>query len=106
MGEYGHGDVSVPGWPGADLIVVESDLVLAGSEAFLDGPARSGDVDEFSESRMVRVVAVVEGEFAVVDGSADHVLVVGVGGIDECPVIDTEAFRPDPAGSALPRIRR
>jgi hypothetical protein len=81
VGEHGEGDVSVPCVPGADLVVVESDFILSGSETFFDGPARSGYVDEFSESRAVWVVAVVEGEFAVVDGSADHVLVVRVGGV-------------------------
>jgi exo-beta-1,3-glucanase (GH17 family) len=71
--------MSVPGVPGADLVVVESDFVLAGSEAFFDGPARSGDVDEFCESGVVRVVAMVEREFTIVDSAADQVLVVGVG---------------------------
>jgi len=29
VGEHGEGDVSVPGVPGADLVVVEANLVLA-----------------------------------------------------------------------------
>ncbi len=70
VGEDGEGDMSVPGVPGADLVVVESDFILAGSEALFDGPARSGHVDELSESCVVWVVAVVEREFTVVDGSA------------------------------------
>ncbi len=32
-------DMSVPGVPGADLVVVETDFVLGRSETFLDGPA-------------------------------------------------------------------
>ena len=88
MGEHGEGDMSVPGVPGADLVVVESDFVLAGSEAFFDGPACSGHADELSGSCVVWVVAVVEREFTVGDGSADQVLVVGVIGVDERPVVD------------------
>src|SRR6266508_1175642 len=104
VGEHGEGDMSVPGVPGADLVVVESDFVFAGAEAFFDGPACSGGVDEFCESGVVRVVAVVEREFTIVDGLADQVLVVGVGRVDECPVVDAEPFRSDPAGTALPRV--
>ena len=77
MGEHGEGDMSVPGVPGADLVVVETDFVLGRSETFLDGPACPGHVHEFTESGVVGVVAVVEGEFTVVDGPADQVLVVG-----------------------------
>ena len=80
--------MSMPGVPGADLVVVESDFVLGGSETFFDGPARPGHADEDSEAGAVWVVAVVEGEFTVVDGSADQVLVVGVVGVDECPVVE------------------
>jgi hypothetical protein len=104
VGEHGEGDMSVPGVPGADLVVVESDFILAGSEALFDRPARSGYVDELCESCVVWVVAVVERELTVVEGSADQVLVVGVIGVDECPVIDAEPLRSDTAGSALPRM--
>ena len=90
VGEHGQGDMSVPGVPGTNLVVVESDFVLGGSEALFDGPARSGDVDKLCESGVVWVVAVVERELAAVDGPADQVLVVRVIGIDERPVIDTE----------------
>jgi hypothetical protein len=34
-------------------------------KTFLDGPAGSGDADEFAEAFMAWVVAVVESEFAV-----------------------------------------
>jgi hypothetical protein len=104
VGEHAEGDMSVPCAPGADLVVVESDFVFAGSEAFFDGPARAGHVDEFSEVGVVGVVAVVESEFTVIDGSADQVLVVGVGGVDERPVVDSVPFRSDSAGAALPDI--
>ena len=94
--------MSMPGVVGADLVVIESDFVFAGSETFFDGPARPGHVDKLSEACVVWVVAVVESEFTVVDGSADQVLVVGIIGVDECPVVDAVAFRSDAAGAALP----
>jgi hypothetical protein len=87
------------------LVVVEPGLVLAGSEAFFDGPARSGHANEFSDSGVVGVVASVERELAGVDGSADQILMVGVIGVDECPVVDAEPCRSDTARSALPRMR-
>jgi hypothetical protein len=96
--------MSVPGVPGADLVVVEPGLVLGRSEAFFDGPACPGYADELSDSGVVRVVASVKCEFFVGDGPADQVLVVGVVGVDECPVVDTEPLRSDATGSALPRI--
>ena len=78
VGEHGEGDMSVPGVPGADLIVVESGFILAGSKTFFDGPTCPGHVDEFSEACVVRVVAMVESEFTIVGGSTDEVLVVGI----------------------------
>ena len=104
VGEHGEGDMSMPGVPGADLVVVESDFVFAGSEAFFDGPARPGHADELCESCVVGVVAVVESEFTVVDGSADQVLVVGIIGVEQCPVVDAVSCRSDAAGAALPGI--
>jgi hypothetical protein len=50
-------------------------------------------------------VAMIESEFSAVDGATDHVLVVGVVGIDECPVVDPESFRTDSASATLPVIR-
>jgi hypothetical protein len=96
----------VPGVPSADLVVIEPGLVLGRSEAFFDGPPCSGYTDELSESGVVWVVAPIEREFFVVDGSADQILVVGVIGVDECPVIDAESLRSDATRSALPRIGR
>src|SRR4051794_11311701 len=55
--EHGKGDMSVPGVPGADLVVVESDFILRGSETFFDRPSCSGHLNKFSKSRMVWVVA-------------------------------------------------
>jgi hypothetical protein len=46
VGEQGEGDVPVPGVVAADLVLVETDLVLGGLKAFLDGPAGSGDANQ------------------------------------------------------------
>src|SRR6478736_6122586 len=86
----------------ADLVFVEPDLVLAGAEAFLDWPAGAGHGDQITESCVFGVVAVVVGELAVVDGFADHVLVVGVGRWQQRPVVDPVTLCPDATGSALP----
>ncbi len=67
MTEDGKGHVPVPGVVFSDLVFIEPDLVLAGSEAFLDGPARTSDIHEFTESGAVRIMAVIVGEFTVVD---------------------------------------
>ena len=37
----------IPGGVVADLVVIEAGFVLGGLKAFFDGPAASGDVDEF-----------------------------------------------------------
>jgi len=66
-----------------------------GLETFLDGPAGAGDQDEFTDGFVTRVVAVVVSEFAVVDGPADQVLVIGVVAVGDRPVIDAVAFRAD-----------
>ena len=75
--------MSVPGVVKTDLVVVESDASLPGLETFLDRPTGAGDAYEFTGGFAARVVAVVEGEFAVVDRSADHVLVIVVIGVDD-----------------------
>ena len=100
--EHRQGDVSVPGVVFADLVLVESDLVLAGAEAFFDRPSSTGDIDEFTESGAPGVVAVVVGEFTGFHRLADHVLMVGVGGLYERPVVDPESLCSDATCSALP----
>src|SRR5262245_55212207 len=42
VGEHGQRGVAVPGGPLADLVLVETDLVLAGTKTFLDAPAGAG----------------------------------------------------------------
>ena len=72
--------------------------------ADFDGPAHPGCPDEFPESLSVWVVAVVVGEFAVVDGTPDHVVVAGLARIEQRPVVDAESFAADAAGPALPVV--
>jgi hypothetical protein len=79
MGEHGEGDVSVPGVPEADLIVVEADLVLAGLEALLDGPADTDDGDQVVDGGAGLGVADEVGELGgVAEGAADEQPVVGL----------------------------
>jgi len=67
--DHGECDVSVPGVIEPDLVVVEPDIALAGLETFLDRPSGASHPDEFTGGFVARVVAVVEREFAVIDGS-------------------------------------
>src|SRR3954465_3618498 len=46
QGQHGERDVSVPGGPGADLVLVQSNLTLGRLEAGLDGPSCSRDVHQ------------------------------------------------------------
>jgi hypothetical protein len=106
LGKHGQGDMSIPGVVETDLVVVESDLSFSGLETFLDGPACTGDADEFPGGFSAWVVAVIEGEFALVDGPTNHVLVIGFVGVDDRPVVDAVAFRADSAGAPGPRVGR
>jgi hypothetical protein len=53
----------VPGVVEADLVMVETDFVLAGLEAFLDAPAVAGDRDQQGERGGLRAVREEEREF-------------------------------------------
>src|ERR1039457_6749234 len=105
MGEHGQGDMPVPGVVEADLVIAEAGLAFPCLEAFLDGTAGAGHADQLAEALAARIPAVVESKLAVIDGAADHVLAIGVSGLDERPVINAETFRADPAGPPLPGIR-
>jgi hypothetical protein len=52
VGQQGQGDVAVPAWPAADLVVVQTDLVLGLLEAVLDGLITNG---KFCCTRRVRL---------------------------------------------------
>jgi len=58
--------MSVPGVVQTDLVVIEPGISFRCLEAFLDGPPGAGDADELTGGFATRVVAVVEGELAVV----------------------------------------
>jgi hypothetical protein len=45
-GEDGEGGPAVPGFPGADLMLVQAGQGLAGLEVLLGGPAPPGDLDQ------------------------------------------------------------
>lgn len=47
----------------------------------------------------------VESQLTIINGSTDHVLVVGIGGVYQRPVVDPEPFRSDTTSTALPRVR-
>lgn len=104
MGEEGESYVAVPRVPGTDLVVVEPCFVLAGSETFFDRLPCAGHGHEFAESGPVGIVALIECEFVIVDGSPNEVLTIGFSRIDQCPVIDPVPFRPDTARAALPGV--
>jgi hypothetical protein len=65
QGQHGEGDVSVPGGPGADLILVEPDLALGRLEAGLDGPPGSGNAHQGAEGRAVGGEGQVVGQLVV-----------------------------------------
>jgi hypothetical protein len=46
MGQQRQGDVAIPAWPLADLLVVQADLALDLLEAFLNRPPGSGHPDQ------------------------------------------------------------
>ena len=104
LGEHGQGDMSIPGVVEPNLVVVEPDVSFPGVETFLDWPAGTGDPDQFARGFVAGVVAMVEGEFGVVDGSSDHVLMAGLGGVDDRPVVDSVAFGSDSTGAAGPCV--
>jgi len=83
-GEGGHGehDVAQHGGVEADLTVVESEVVLAAFERFLDRPAQAGDPHQGGEGDRAPGwdVAVVVGQLAAAQVFADEHVVGLVGG--------------------------
>lgn len=70
VGEHRRGDVAVPGFPFADLVVVQAALVLGCLEAFLDRPPGPGDRDDL---------------FALDRGGVEAQVVGDLGGVFEGP---------------------
>jgi hypothetical protein len=60
--EHGQRDVPVPAVPGTDFVIGEADLLLGHLEAFLNGPASTGDLREGSQGGPVRAENDVIGE--------------------------------------------
>lgn len=52
--QHGQCDVAMPAMPVPDLTMIEADFALAALEAFLDGPAPTGDPDQLGERRLGR----------------------------------------------------
>jgi hypothetical protein len=46
VGEHGQRGPAVPGFPGADLVLVQAEQALASLEGFLDRPAAPRDGDQ------------------------------------------------------------
>jgi hypothetical protein len=70
VGEHRECDVPVPGVVATHLVLVESDFVFGGLEAFFDGPAGSGDSDEFVVGGIGGTEAQGEGEIVGVGAAA------------------------------------
>ena len=72
VGEHGQGDVPVPAVESSDLVLVQTDLVLGGLEAFLDRPAGTGHTYELVDRGSGGAVAQVVGQLGWVgDVAAD-----------------------------------
>lgn len=103
--EHRQGDVPIPGVIEPDLIVIQTDTAFGGFETFLDRPPGARNTDQVTEPFGTRIVAMIEGQFTVIDRTADQILVVGRVRIQQCPVIDAEPLGADPAGATLPGVR-
>ena len=111
VGEHADRDVVVQRGPGADLVLVQADQVLALLVAFLDPPPGSGDRDHRVRRRGGRGVSQEVGHLGRVgDAAADHHSVgepvrgglLRQGDGEERPVVEPFALRPVPTGTAFP----
>ncbi|GLY38392.1 hypothetical protein Amsp01_044160 [Amycolatopsis sp. NBRC 101858] len=71
VGQHGHSDVPILSVVSADLVVVETDFVFGGLEAFLDGPAGSRDANELGVVGALQAAAEIVGELGFLVGSGD-----------------------------------
>lgn len=101
-GSGGHGQggayqcgVPTEGFPGPDLGLVESEVVLGKLETFLYGLTESGGADQCAQrgGPFGRDVAVVEGEFAGPAVFADQERVARSGGVEPVPGVGPFALR-------------
>ncbi|MDT7746038.1 MAG: hypothetical protein QOE59_5116 [Actinomycetota bacterium] len=68
--EHRQGDVAIPAAVAADLVVIQSDLVLRGLEGLLDRPADPGDPRELTQRGVARGGGEVEGDVAGIGQAA------------------------------------
>ena len=64
-GEHNERDMPVPSVPGACLVVIETEFVLGGFEAVLNGPAMTFDRHELFQGRTLGAPCGEEGKIAV-----------------------------------------
>jgi hypothetical protein len=65
MGQPHQGDVAIPAWPFADVVVVQADLALGLVEALLNRPPGPGYLDQPDQRRGGRARADRQGQLAV-----------------------------------------
>jgi hypothetical protein len=70
-GEHDERDMPVPTVPGACLIVIETEFVLGGFEAVLNGPAMTFDRRELFQGRALGAPCGEEGKIAIGNIAAD-----------------------------------
>jgi len=71
-GEQGQDGPPVPGGPAADLVLVQSGQLLAGSKPVLDLPAGSGHLHQLGQRHRAGGAGAVEGVLAVAHAAADQ----------------------------------
>ena len=74
QGEHGQGDVGVPAPVAADLVVIQTGLVLGLLEAFLDVPARPGGPGQVEQGGAAGAVADVVGDLGRVVATENNSL--------------------------------
>ena len=71
-GEHDHRDMPVPAVPRAGFVVIETEFVLGGFEAVLDGPAMTFHRHELFYGRALGAPSGEEGEIAIGNVAADE----------------------------------
>src|SRR5471030_1074695 len=71
-GEHDQRNVTVPTVPGAAFVVIETEFVLGGFEAVLDGPAMAFDQDQRFHGRILGTPGGEEGQIAIGNVATDQ----------------------------------
>ena len=101
--------MSIPGVVAADLVLVEANLAFGGLESFLDGPAGTGDADQFAQRGGLGAVTQVVGQVTRIGQAASDQQPVA-GGVfqrpDRCPgpAVEPWALGAGASGDPLPRL--